>query len=313
MNVTFRQLKVFVKLFEMKSFTATAQALNMTQSAVSKLCLELEQEVGFPLFERSTRRVEARDGAADFYAFAVEMLGTLDAASRSLADLRTLHKGAVSIAAAPLIFYGLLCDVMTEFHRLHPAVRIGGHEISTDKAIEYVVNGKVDFGVVVIDETDSRLVIEPIYSDRILLACPSDHHLASREEVSWTDIRDEHVITLRTDHNLSRTVQGFLDTQKVRTRSVIEVGAMSSVFGLVRAGAGIAFAPEYTSDFCEAEGVRLVPFHRKDQRSRTLSLIRRENARLSMSAARFVDLLKTRLGEIQRARSTPRRNRKLAR
>lgn len=305
MNVTFRQLKVFVKLFELKSFTATAQALNMTQSAVSKLCLELEEEVGFPLFERSTRKVEVMDGAADFYAFATEMLGTLDAASRSLADLRTLQKGAVSIAAAPLIFYGLLCDVVAEFHRLHPAVRIEGHEISTDKAIEYVVNGKVDFGVVAIDEPDRRLAVEPIYTDGIYLACPIEHRLAAKQRVSWGDVAMENIVMLRADHNLGRTIQNELAHGKIVTQPTIEVGAMSSVVGLVRAGAGVAFAPGYTQDFCRSEGICLIPFIEREQRSRTLSLIRRENARLSMPAASFVRLLKTRLQERQTGESSP--------
>lgn len=303
MNVTFRQLKVFVKLFELKSFTATAQALNMTQSAVSKLCQELEEEIGFSLFQRSTRKVEAMDGASDFYTFAIELLGTLDAASRSLADLRSLQKGTVSIAAAPLIFYGLLCDVIAEFHQLHPAIRIEGFETSTDLAIEYVINGKVDVGIVAIDEADTKLIAEPIYTDHIYLACPDGHRLATMSRISWRELRSETIIMLRDDNNLGRTMQAALARSDVTGPPIIEVGAMSSVVGLVRAGAGVAFAPEYTSDFCHSQGVRLIPFVSNEQRSRNLSLIRRENARLSMSATHFVTLLKTRLAELQKNRA----------
>ncbi|NML31753.1 LysR family transcriptional regulator [Paraburkholderia antibiotica] len=302
MNVTFRQLKVFVKLFELRSFTATAQALNMTQSAVSKLCQELESEVGFPLFQRSTRRVEPMDGAADFHAFATEMLGTLAAASRSLADLRSLQKGTISVAAAPLIFYGLLCDVIAEFHSLHPDVRIEGFEISTDLAIEYVINGKVDVGVVALDEVEPKLIAEPIYTDHIYLACPAHHRLAEKRQVSWKDLRDEAIVMLRDDHNLGKIMQSSLARSNVTMSSVIEVGAMSSVVGLVKAGAGIAFAPEYTYDFCARAGIRLIPFVRREQTTRTLSLIRRENASLSLAATSFVKLLEGRLGERGAAR-----------
>lgn len=294
MNVTFRQLKVFVKLYELTSFTATAQALNMTQSAVSKLCQELEEEVGFPLFQRSTRKVEPMDGAADFYLFARELLGTLDAVTRSLADLRTLQKGTVSIAAAPLIFFGLLCDVVAEFHRLHPLIHIEGHEISTDLAIEYVINGKVDIGIVAIDEHDPKLIAEPIYVDRIHLACRKDHRLAKKRRIAWRDLDAENLVMLRADHNLGRIAESELAARNMSVAPLIEVGAMSSVLGLVRAGTGVALAPDYTRAFCKAEGIELIPFVKQEERTRTLFLIRRANARLSMSAARFVALMKTR-------------------
>lgn len=310
MNVTFRQLKVFLKLFELRSFTATAQALNMTQSAVSKLCRELEDEVGFPLFQRSTRKVEPMDGASDFYAFATELLGTLDAASRSLADLRSVRKGTVSIAAAPLIFYGLLCEVVAEFHRLHPAVRIDGFEISTDLAIEHVINGKVDIGIVAMDGAHPKLLVEPVYTDRIYLACAEGHRFASKSKVSWKDLYSEDIIMLRADHNIGRIMRAALSRHNIVAAPTIEVGAMSSVLGLVRAGAGVAFSSGYTADFCRSEGIRLVPFSSPEQRSRTLSLIRRENARLSMAASHFVSLLKSRLAEIQ---TSPARHARTAR
>jgi DNA-binding transcriptional LysR family regulator len=189
--------------------------------------------------------------------------------------------------------------VTAEYHRRYPSVRIDGHEISTDKAIEYVLNGKVDFAIVAMDEEDSRLFIEPIYNDRIYVACPIGHPLARKRSVSWSDVACENIVMLRADHNLGRITQMELASSEVATKPMIEVGAMSSVVGLVRAGAGVAFAPEYTTDFCRSEGICLIPFTKKDQRFRTLSLIRRENARLSIAAAEFVALLKVRLNDLQ--------------
>src|SRR5260370_6618127 len=166
MKLTVKQLKVFVKLYELRSFTETADALFMTQSAVSKLCAELEDEVGFALFERSTRKVEPMDGAADLYRFAMEILGTLDAAARSLSDLTSVRRGSVSIAAAPMIFHGLICDVMAEYHRTYPHVRLETHEVSTDLAIEDVLNGRVGFGVGDVDLDGPPLHFEPIQEHR---------------------------------------------------------------------------------------------------------------------------------------------------
>lgn len=292
MNLTFRQLKVFVKLHDLRSFTAAAQSLHMTQSAVSKLCTELEDVVGFPLFDRTTRKVEPTDGAADLYVFATELLGTLDAASRSLSDLTSLKKGSVSIAAAPMIFYGLLCGVMAEFAQAYPNVRLEAHEISTDLAIDYVLNGKVDFGIVAMDHDDPRLLIEPVYKDLLCVACPLSHPFAGGKPVSWKQLMAENVIMLRADHNMGRIVESIMRKQKLDFSPMIEVGAVSTLLGLVKAGAGVAVAPEYAARFASTFGICMIPIRDSRKNARTLSLIRRRNARSSMAANQFIRLMR---------------------
>jgi len=297
MNLTFRQLKVFVKLYELRSFTATAQALHMTQSAVSKLCSELEDEIGARLFERNTRRVEPKEGADDLYSFALEMLGTLDAAARSLSDLTTIRKGTLSIAAAPMIVYSLLCEVMATYHAQYPGVRIEIHEISTDLAIEYVMNGKVDFGIVAIDSQHPKLLIEPIYSDRLCLACPTSHPLTKNRFVTWETVANEDLIMLRTDNNMGRTVQSIMSDEGLDFNPMIEAGALTSLLGLVKAGAGVAVIPEYAARHSRDFGISTVPIRPGKRNTRTLSLIRRSNARSSTAAVKFIALLRDALPE----------------
>jgi DNA-binding transcriptional LysR family regulator len=291
MNLTVKQLKVFVKLYELRSFTETADALFMTQSAVSKLCAELESEVGFSLFERSTRKVEPIDGAADLYRFAIEVLGTLDAAARSLSDLTSLRRGSVSIAAAPMIFHGLICDVMSEYHRAYPHVRLEAHEVSTDVAIEYVLNGRVDFGVVAPDRDDPRLLVEPIQEDRLFLACPIDHPMATARRVTWRRIADENVIMLRSDNNMGRMVEAIMRAHRQDFQPKVEAGAVSTLLSLVRTGIGVAVVPAYVMSLANAFGLRLVPIEGSQKYPRILSLIRRGNGRPSIAAGKFADML----------------------
>jgi DNA-binding transcriptional LysR family regulator len=296
MNVTFRQLRVFVQLFELRSFTASAHALHMTQSAVSKLCSELEAEVGFPLFDRSTRHVEPTDGASDLYAYAVELLGTLDSATRSLSDLSSTRKGNVGIAAAPMVFYGLLCDVMTGYQRQYPHVRLETYEVSTDMAIDHVVNGRVDFGLVALDRDEPRLLIEAVYHDALCLACPPLHHLLEDgHPVKWERLAREKLIMLRSDNNLGRTVGLIMRRYDADFRAPVEVGAVSTMLGLVRAGAGIGVVSKYISRCADSFGIRIVPIAHSADTLRTLSLIRRRNARSSIAAAKFIEIMRAHL------------------
>lgn len=295
MNISFKQLKIFIKLYELNSFTAAAEALHMTQSAVSKQCQELENEIGFPLFVRSTRRVEPLTSATEFYAFATEMLATLNAASRSLDDLRTLKSGHIHIAATPLIFYGLLCDVVSKFNTVYPAIKIENYEISTRLAVEYVLNGQADFAIVMLDEIDPRLQFEKLYQDKIYLACATNHPFAHMQQIKLQDLNQQKFIMFRDDNNLGKMSKEIFAQQQIQVSSVINVGAMISALGLVKNNTGVAFAPEYAKNLCEQMGIPLIPIADLVTPQRTLYLIQRKNIKLSRSATQFVAMLKNHL------------------
>ncbi|WP_232347866.1 LysR family transcriptional regulator [Cupriavidus taiwanensis] len=87
MNFTLREFRVFRVVYELRSFSGASQTLHMTQSAVSKVCQEMESKVGQRLFERSTRKVVPTLLADQLYRHVCEVLGTMDAAERSMRSL----------------------------------------------------------------------------------------------------------------------------------------------------------------------------------------------------------------------------------
>jgi DNA-binding transcriptional LysR family regulator len=309
MNITFKQLKVFIALYELGSFTATARALRMTQSAVSKLCHELESEVNFPLFERTTRSVTPMDGADTLYSFARELTGTLDATTLSLSDLSSLKRGSVSVSAAPMIMHGLLSEVFARFKHEHPDIRLVLHESSTDETIEYVISGKVDFGVIAIDKPHPKLSCEPIYRDRLCLVCPPGHPLADKRAVTWKQIAEYEQIALRPVNSLGRELQRIVESKELPFKSTIEAGAVSSILGLVKAGLGVAVIPGYVTQLAQLLGLGVVPIRGGDETLRELTLIRRWNARSSLAAESFIGMMRQHLKTVPGAVLHPGRNR----
>lgn len=293
MNISFKQLKIFVKLYELNSFTAAADALYMTQSAVSKQCLELENEIGFPLFERSTRRVEPLTSAVEFYGFATEMLATLNAASRSLDDLRSLKNGSLNIAATPLIFYGLICDVVSEYNCKYPAIKTEIFEISTNSAVELVISGQADIAIVMLDEPEPRLISEELCIDQIYLACSQTHEFSTRTKITLQDLHQQKFIMFRDDNNLGKITKEILNKKQINVRSVINVGAMISALGLVKNNTGVSFVPEYARNLCEQINIPVIPIADPEMPKRKLYLIRRKNIKLSQAATVFTSMLKS--------------------
>lgn len=293
MNITLKQLRVFCALYELRSFTAAARAAFVTQSAVSKLCAELEAEVGQPLFERSTRSVTPCEGAADFYAYAQEILGTVRAAERSMSGLRTLERGAVGVASSPMMMVGLLGDVIARYHRRHAGVKLELYELNTDDTLEHVRHGHADFGIVSTQAHGDGLDARVIYRDSMYAVCAPSHPLARRGSVRWTDLAAHDHITLRSVYSVRRAVDRISSELDLDFQSGIEAGMLTSVLNLVRAGLGITIVPGYVCAFARLLGLHAAPIRGGPQRGHELWLIQRRSTRLSLAAKAFLDDLET--------------------
>ncbi|WP_144636805.1 LysR family transcriptional regulator [Bordetella genomosp. 13] len=288
MNITLKQLRVFCALYELRSFTAAARAAFVTQSAVSKLCAELEAEIGQPLFERSTRSVTPCDGAAEFYAYAQEILGTVRAAERTMSGLRSLERGTVGVATSPLMMVGLMGQVVADYHRAHPSVKLELFELSTDDTIEHVRNGRADFGIVSLETASDELSTRVIYRDTMYAVCAPDHALTRRRKVSWEDVAAHDHITLRNVYSVRRSLDRVAADLKLEFRYRIEAGMLLSALNLVGEGLGITVVPGYACDVARQLGLRVLDIDGARLHGHELWLIQRRTARLSLAASAFL-------------------------
>lgn len=300
MNITLKQLRVFCALYELRSFTAAARASFVTQSAVSKLCAELEAEVGQPLFERSTRSVTPCDGAADFYAYAQEILGTVRAAERSMQGLRSLERGTVGIATSPLMMVGLLSEVVADYHRAHPSVQMDLFELSTDDTLEYVRHGRADLGIVSLEPPQEGLSMRMIYRDTMHAVCAPDHAMAHKPSISWAEVASCDHVMLRNVYSVRRSLDRVAQDMKLTLRCRIEVGMLASALRLVGLGVGITVVPGYACGQARQLGLRVLDIQGERRHGHELWLIQRHNARLSMAAAAFLDAMEACLVQRQR-------------
>ncbi|HMN82533.1 MAG TPA: LysR substrate-binding domain-containing protein [Burkholderiaceae bacterium] len=294
MNPTLRQLRVFVEVYDRGSFSAAAKAVRLTQSAVSKLCIELEEQVGFPLFERSPRKVTPTYAAADLYSFACEMLGILEAARRSMHGLAKLERGTIKLAASPMMMYSLIAPAIAQFRKPHPGLQFELFELSTRDTVEWVVAGKVDFGIVSLDQDHPKLLAEVVYEDRMYAMVDAGHPLASRRTVAWPALSRHEQVRMRSDFSIRRTLDRIAEQQSLELPASIETGSVAATLGMVKAGLGLAILPGYVAPMARQLGLRCVRLSGLDIRH-PLSLIKRWNARPSVAAGAFVTLLKERL------------------
>jgi DNA-binding transcriptional LysR family regulator len=224
------------------SFSAAAQALGYTQSAVSRQVALTERAAGRALFERHARGVELSPAGEVVLRHAAAALAALEAARLDLEDLarsrpRRLHVGAFSTAMAALVPGAL--GILRE---RQPGLRVVLREGTSTRLAERVAAGRLDLAVIALASSPPQgVTLAPLLDDRLHVALPRAHRLAGRSHVDPDELRDEPWIAGSTEPD--SMLLGAWTSGSWRPRVAFEVRDWTAKIGLVAAGLGITVVP----------------------------------------------------------------------
>lgn len=298
LNLTLRQVRAFLAVAEAASFTAAANRLHLTQSAVSVLVGELEGVFGLRLFDRTTRQVQLTDAGREFLPVARKALAELEGAVASSRELAAQKRGRVVIAATPLMSSLLLPRAIARYAQLQPGVGVVLHDTLAGQIQPKVRDGEVDFGIGTLERSSREVVAEPLMSDTLVLACAADHPLATRRQVPWRALAGHPFIALTRDNTVGQLINEALGGAGVEVRPAYEVTHLWTVVGMVDAGLGVAVLPSYANAIAQLYRIRITRLVEPLVRRETSFMMRR-GVRLSPAAAGFQAFLKGYVGEWQ--------------
>ena len=167
------QLEAFVAVVREGSFSKAAKALYRTQPAVSQIIKRLEDEIGQPLFDRSSRRGVLTDAGQVLLEHAERLLNFKGQALAALDDVRHLRSGQLVIASNELTCLYLL-PLLHEYRRLYPAVRLSIRRGLASRIPAEVRDYGADIGVVTYQPVDSELESVVVYRDELAFVVPAD-------------------------------------------------------------------------------------------------------------------------------------------
>src|SRR5262245_23384927 len=168
------QLEVFLAVAREGRFSRAAEKLYRTQSAISQTIRKLEEELGEPLFDRSSRDGQLTDAGLVLREYAEKLLNLRGDAQEALVELRELQKGKLVIAANEFTALYLL-PVLAEFRRLHPMIRISVHRVLGSRIPDDVLRHSAEFGVLTYDPQEPQLRSIVVYLDELILVVPPHH------------------------------------------------------------------------------------------------------------------------------------------
>lgn len=281
MNISLRQLRAFLAVADQRHFRRAAEALHLTQPAVSRLVADLETELDVRLFDRSTREVVPTEAGRYLEQALARVLDELDgvlAHARAQADPL---RGRVRLAAVPTLSAGLVPPCIAWCARHHPALDIVLRDQSQAQVLDAVRGGEVDFGLTVEPATVEEFDTEILMQDPFVVVSPPDHAFASRRTVPWDALADQPLILL--DHNSGsrRLIDAAFAQARIAMRVTLEVGHPHTAFRMVEAGLGITVTPRLSLDALRS-GLAATPL--TPTRGRAVTLVRRRSRSLSPPA-----------------------------
>jgi len=241
------QLTTFCKIVELGSFGKAAEALFVTQPAVSQQIRLLEKELKVALFERGAREIALTEAGRLFYEYARQIVQLAENAQQAMAEFRGTLTGELVVGASTIPGEHLLLPLLTAFKQRFPAVKISTVIGDTAQITADVRAGKVEIALVGAQVDDEELTFQEFARDRLVLIVPAHHPWAERKEVPWEEVRKEPFL-LRESGSGTRTVlEACLREVGLRLSDlnvVMELGSTEAVKNAVLAGAGIAVLSE---------------------------------------------------------------------
>ncbi len=264
-----RQLCTFRMVAETLSFSRTALALNYVQSSVTAQIQALEEELGVRLFDRLGKRVSLTDAGTRLLPYAEKMLG-LSEEARCVVAGGDIPTGTLTITAPESICTYCLPDVLSQFRRRFPQVRLLFRPIAFADLRNVVNEGEVDVAFV-IDEFvySNSLNVERLSSDPLYLLVSPDHHLASLPELSTGDLEGEQFLLTEIGCGYRNALDRALNRAGVQISTHLAFAGVEAIKQCAIASMGIAFLPGLTVER-ELESGSLVALNWENQQFSTV-------------------------------------------
>jgi DNA-binding transcriptional LysR family regulator len=297
--MTLEQLRIFLAVAERQHMTRAAEALNLTQPAVSAAIAALEDRHGLPLFHRIGRHIELTPAGHLLMTEAQAILRRVQEAERALGELRGLQRGHLILAASQTVGNYWLPPIMSAFRRQFPAVTLELVIGNTEQVAAAVKSGTAELGIVEGLVSDTQFEELALPGDSLLLVAGTQHpwardqqnrphppalSAATLAEIDWVS-RERGSGT----RQVMETVLAGLGLDPGDLRIALELPSNEAVRLAVEAGAGLTVMSDLAVEAGIAQG-RLAAWPLPNAQ-RAFRLLRHRDYHRSMAAAAFIDLI----------------------
>lgn len=291
----FDQLRTFIEVAKLGSFSRAAEKVLRSQPAVSAQIRQLEQEYGQKLFDRNTKSVRLTPAGEVVLDYARQLLELRTTSVQAASDWNGVPTGTLSIGANEGTFLYVLPKVFADYHRKFPKVRISVYRSFTHKVSEKVEEGAIDLGVVTMPVKSPSLTATPVFRDRILLMVGPRSPLFEQSSVTLEEFARQPLIMPRTG-SIRKLIEKNLRPYRERLNITMELTSVVMIKQFVMDDFGVSLiSASFAHKNVQRGEARLLEIEGLDL-WRELALVYRKDRSLPLVASAFVDLSRKKLG-----------------
>lgn len=291
MNLTPRELKIFVSLAGSLNFGQTAERFYVTQPTMSKMIRGLEDKLGVKLFERSTRSVSLTLEGRDLLEVASRVVDEFDMGVTELAEVARRRSQRLSIAALPSLAAIVLPQLVNHIRGEHPRAIIKIHDVINDTAMDLLRMRKVDFALSGLDVVHRDLSYTEIMREPFVLLASHDFPIRLDDTV-WREEALEAlpVISMPRGTGSRLCVDMAFMKQGRQFRPFLEIQGLSTIGKFVQRGSGIAILPRSAAQLVLDGALYIIALQGAPQR--TIGVITRHESGLSDLAQKAIEWIR---------------------
>jgi len=248
-DLSLRLLEIFGTLMLHRTTVAAAEVLGISQPSVSTGIKQLEQQVGFALFEREKKRMIPTNEGDLLFAEVEPLFGQLRSVESRVRDLRGGSVGKLRLMATPPLGHSVVPGALKSFLAARPGVTVQYDVRRMENVIDAVAVGAADIGLCLGLDSHPGLTVDKIRTERMVALMRADHPLAALSVIGPRDVAEHGFIGLDRASRLGLLLQNAFETARVAYTPQVEVRYCHTAAVLAQSGTGVAVVDSYTASF----------------------------------------------------------------
>jgi DNA-binding transcriptional LysR family regulator len=301
---TLREVEAFAAMMRYGTVTRAAEALDVSQPAVSRQLADFQRKAGFLVFRRQKQRLVPTQEAQMLFSEVERSFISIQEITCTAREIRDVRAGRLRIGALPGVGLGLLPRIITSFRQQHPNVAITLNVRASQTVIEWAGRNQIDIGVAVTSPIDNPEVVRrrlpPIPA---VCAVPKGHVLADRKFVDVRDLEGQEFISLGPSDPLRLQLDRVCAERSIRRQMSIDCHIASAAMAFVANGAGIAVIDAVSAAHGSWTNVAVRPF--RPTITVELSTYRQRGVQASRITTTFMDHLVREFGRAVKVLQSP--------
>ena len=242
-----RQLRAFISIAELGTFTAGAQRVHVTQAAISMQIRQLENELGAKLFIRAPRRVMLTEAGEQLLQRARQILRDHDAAVDEIAELAGAERGRLRVgSASAMVTTDVLPKLLKDLRKQHSGAEVTVASGTSEALVQQILAGELDVAFVSLPVEARGINTERLSQDQLVAVASPRHRLAKQRTISAYTLAGEKLILGERGGNTRRLIDQFFAQAGVTLHVSMELSRQAAIRRMVEEDMGVGIVPLQT-------------------------------------------------------------------